>query len=196
MAFNGPHPILYLELTFCVHLVGDWVTFVLCGETWNWQVLVKTLRYLLRQQLVQTFERNHFQISFTLFVKGCMRSSIAANVKMNYPSRKLIFFYFLLPALIHIQCSMKVDLNGHVFKFQEEINRRMYHLVLNRGTSINYVNISDFVSIAVKSTSFKHRRVDTRNLFLCTILFSMYFSCWNICPLNPIALMPHHKMFV
>ena len=145
MAFNGPHPILYLELTFCVHLVGDWVTFVLCGETWNWQVVGKTLRHLLRQQRVQTLERNHFQISFTLSLEGCMHRSIEAKGKgfpffeyeLSFTKVQSVFFYFLLPAHIHIQCSVKDDLIRHVSKFQEEINRRMYHLVLNRGTSIN-----------------------------------------------------------
>ena len=110
------------------------------------------------QQLEQTFERNQFQISFTLSVKACMRRSIAAKGKgfpfcedeLSFTNVQSVFFYFLHPAHIHIQCSMKVDLIGHVSKFQEEINRRMYHLVLNRDTSINYVIISDFVNIAVK----------------------------------------------
>ena len=88
-----------------------------------------------------------------------MRRSIEAEgkdfpfceIELSFTKVQSVFYlYFLHPAHIHIQCSMKVDLIGHVSKFQEEINRRMYHLVLNRGTSINYVNLSDFVNIAVK----------------------------------------------
>ena len=104
--------------------------------------------------------------------QGSQGQRLSFFLNMNYPSPKFnLFFYFLLPAHIHIQWSMKADLIiRHVSKFQEEINTRMYHYVLNRDTFINYVNISDFVSVAVKSRSFIIARFDARNLFLCTIL--------------------------
>ena len=71
----------------------------------------------------------------------------------------------------------------------------MYHLVLNRGISNNYVNI--IVIIAVKSTSFKHRQIRQSKLFslynivhpACNFILKYLSSKSN-------NSMPHYKMFV